>query len=231
MTILEALRETTESIKKWVEGRFLNKNNIDISLNSTSTNPVQNKVINTEINNIKTLIGDIDVSEQIDSAMSALTADDVGIYVQDTEPINAVPGDIWIDTANDPTFIEVNIPDTLPNPNALTFSGAVNTSYDGSNAVSVEIPNVSSWAKASTKPAYTKTEVGLGNVDNVKQYSASNPPPYPVTSVNGKTGAVSINELPTVTTADNGKVLMVVNGAYKLVSLNLSIDADGVVYM
>lgn len=32
--------------------------------------------------------------------------------------------------------------------------------------------------------------VGLGNVDNVKQYSASNPPPYPVTSVNGKTGAV-----------------------------------------
>lgn len=32
--------------------------------------------------------------------------------------------------------------------------------------------------------------VGLGNVDNVKQYSVSNPPPYPVTSVNGKTGAV-----------------------------------------
>lgn len=32
--------------------------------------------------------------------------------------------------------------------------------------------------------------VGLGNVDNVKQYSVSNPPPYPVTSVNGDTGAV-----------------------------------------
>ena len=37
------------------------------------------------------------------------------------------------------------------------------------------------------------SSVGLGNVDNVKQYSASNPPPYPVTSVNGKTGAVSVN--------------------------------------
>lgn len=35
--------------------------------------------------------------------------------------------------------------------------------------------------------------VGLGNVDNVKQYSASNPPPYPVTSVNGKTGNVTID--------------------------------------
>lgn len=53
-------------------------------------------------------------------------------------------------------------------------------------------PTVPSWAKASSKPTYTKSEVGLGNVDNVKQYSASNPPPYPVTSINGKTGAVQI---------------------------------------
>lgn len=37
-----------------------------------------------------------------------------------------------------------------------------------------------------------KSDVGLGNVDNVKQYSASNPPPYPVTSVNGQTGAVTV---------------------------------------
>ena len=56
--------------------------------------------------------------------------------------------------------------------------------------------------------------VGLGNVDNVKQYSASNPPPYPVTSVNGKTGAVTISALPTVTTADNGKFLRVVTGVW-----------------
>ena len=33
----------------------------------------------------------------------------------------------------------------------------------------------------------------LGNVANVRQYSADNPPPYPVTSVNGKTGAVSLS--------------------------------------
>ena len=37
----------------------------------------------------------------------------------------------------------------------------------------------------------SKGDVGLGNVDNVKQYSKSNPPPYPVTSVDGKTGAVT----------------------------------------
>ena len=37
-----------------------------------------------------------------------------------------------------------------------------------------------------------KTDIGLGNVDNVQQYSASNPPPYPVTSVNGMTGNVVV---------------------------------------
>ena len=38
----------------------------------------------------------------------------------------------------------------------------------------------------------TKAQVGLGNVANERQYSASNPPPYPVTSVAGKTGAVTL---------------------------------------
>ena len=52
---------------------------------------------------------------------------------------------------------------------------------------------VKDWAKADTKPTYTKSEIGLGNVDNVKQYSANNPPPYPVTSVNGQTGEVTID--------------------------------------
>ena len=63
-------------------------------------------------------------------------------------------------------------------------------------------PTVPEWAKAETKPSYSKIEVGLGNVDNVKQYSTSNPPPYPVTSVNGKTGAVTVN-VPTVPSTTN----------------------------
>lgn len=47
-----------------------------------------------------------------------------------------------------------------------------------------------------------KGDVGLGNVDNVKQYSKNNPPPYPVTSVNGKTGAVTVS-VPTVPSTTN----------------------------
>ena len=69
-----------------------------------------------------------------------------------------------------------------------------------------------------------KSDVGLGSVDNVKQYSASNPPPYPVKSVNGHTGAVTIREVPAVTPSDNGKFLRVVNGAWTAVEI---VNANG----
>ena len=44
----------------------------------------------------------------------------------------------------------------------------------------------------SALQSVTKSDVGLGNVANERQYSANNPPPYPVTSVNGQTGDVEI---------------------------------------
>ena len=47
------------------------------------------------------------------------------------------------------------------------------------------------WVYSRT-PAQIKTDIGLGNVDNAKQYSAINPPPYPVTSVNSRTGDVTL---------------------------------------
>lgn len=40
----------------------------------------------------------------------------------------------------------------------------------------------------------TKTQIGLENVDNIKQYSAQNPPPYPVTSVASRTGAIVLTK-------------------------------------
>ena len=61
----------------------------------------------------------------------------------------------------------------------------------------------------SALQSVTKSDVGLGNVDNVKQYSASNPPPYPVTSVNGKTGAVTLtaSDLGAATTSNINTML------------------------
>lgn len=63
--------------------------------------------------------------------------------------------------------------------------------------------DVSAGIKASLSRAdsalqrVSKSDVGLGNVANERQYSSTNPPPYPVTSVNGKTGAVTVS-VPTV---------------------------------
>jgi hypothetical protein len=39
----------------------------------------------------------------------------------------------------------------------------------------------------------TKEQIGLGKVENERQYSQNNPPPYPVVSVAGKTGEVALN--------------------------------------
>ena len=64
-----------------------------------------------------------------------------------------------------------------------------------------------------------KGDVGLGKVRNEVQYSAQNPPPYPVTSVNGHTGSITVREVPSVTTSDNGKFLRVVNGAWAAVEI------------
>ena len=41
----------------------------------------------------------------------------------------------------------------------------------------------------------------------------------PVTSVNGKTGAVTVSEVPSVTASDNGKFLRVVSGAWAAVEI------------
>lgn len=52
-----------------------NKTVVDSALSSTSANPVQNKVVNTEISNLKTLVGDTSVSEQINTAVNGINAD------------------------------------------------------------------------------------------------------------------------------------------------------------
>lgn len=47
-----------------------NKTVVDSALSSTSTNPVQNKVVNTAISNLNTLVGDTSVANQISTAFT-----------------------------------------------------------------------------------------------------------------------------------------------------------------
>ncbi|MCI7742287.1 MAG: collagen-like protein [Clostridiales bacterium] len=61
------------------------------------------------------------------------------------------------------------IPETLPNPNALTFTGAVTGSYDGSAPVSVEIP---SGGLTVTNTAAVGQTVRITDVDENGQPAA-----------------------------------------------------------
>ena len=83
-------------------------------------------------------------------------------------------------------------------------------------------PNVPSWAKQSTKPSYTASEVGAlptgTTLDNVADGSTRKLSNY-ATQANftAHTGNTAIH-LPTITSQDNGKILQVVNGAWNLVT-------------
>lgn len=91
--------------------------------------------------------------------------------------------DITGGTGNDPYNLDFGIPESA--------SSAVNTVNGQSGDVVI-----------------TASDVGLGNVDNVQQYSATNPPPYPVTSVNGQTGAVTVTAPVTSVNGMTGDVIV-----------------------
>lgn len=61
------------------------------------------------------------------------------------------------------------------------------------SAASISIPlPIASGGTGATTDAEARENIGLGNVANERQYSAQNPPPYPVKSVNGQTGDVTV---------------------------------------
>ena len=134
--------------EKILNSRIVNKHDVEANwIKATGFTPKQGEIIvydidqNYSYERIK--IGDgVQNVSSLPFYTDNLTADDFGIYVQAQEPTDAVAGDIWIDTANDPAYIPPTIPE--------------------------------------------------------------------------------------ITEADNGKVLMVVNGKLQLVTLNMSVDANGV---
>lgn len=96
--------------------------------------------------------------------------------------VGALPADTVIPTVNNATL-------TIKRNSVDVGSFTANAANDVN--IDINVPT-------------NKSDIGLGNVDNVKQYSASNPPPYPVTSVNNKTGEVTLtaSDLGAATTSD-----------------------------
>lgn len=55
--------------------------------------------------------------------------------------LTGTAGQVLTKTADGQEWKDVDIPTTLPNPNALTFTGAVTGSYDGAEPLTVNIPS------------------------------------------------------------------------------------------
>jgi hypothetical protein len=129
-----------------------------------------------------------------------------------TTEISGETGKIYVDLSTEKTyrwsgtaFVEISASLALGETSSTAYRGdRGKTAYDHSQLTSGNPHNVS------------KSDIGLGNVDNVQQYSASNPPPYPVTSVNGSTGAVTLT-IPSKTsdlTNDSGFITGMYIGSY-----------------
>lgn len=84
----------------------------------------------------------------------------------------------WNATSGDAQILNKPTLGTIAAKNSVAKTDLVSEvqSSLGKADTALQPQDISDWAKASSKPNYTKLEVGLGNVENVKQYSASNPP-------------------------------------------------------
>lgn len=114
-----ATAEDTQAVRIGADGKLRTKPSgstvtVDDALSSTSTNPVQNKVVTTAL------------AEKI----TAPTTASVGQIIK----VKSVDG------TGKPTEWEA-VTAKLANPNALTFTGGVTGSYDGSEPLTVNIPS------------------------------------------------------------------------------------------
>lgn len=121
-------------------------------------------------------------------------------------PMNGVAGDVlqrnvdgavWMPLTS--VSLDIHSMSTIPEVEGADELAIYDNSLQGNYKVTVQdlldaaAPPVSSVNGQTGAVILGKSDVGLGNVDNIQQYSASNPPPYPVTSVNGQTGAVIVS--------------------------------------
>ena len=164
------------------------------------------------------------VQSQIDRIAGAKTT--LGNYLQQNGV--AVPSGATLDE------MALQLADVIEKQNKITAAGILKG--DGAGGVSA--------AKAGTDyatPAQVAAKqdvllasgAAVGDLIKVKAVDASGKPTAwavavagtdyltkaPVTSVNGKTGAVKVREVPSVTASDNGKFLRVVSGAWTAVEV------------
>jgi hypothetical protein len=137
------------------------------------------------------------INNMIDAKTDKLTASDVG----------ALPNTVVIPT----------VPSALKNPHALTFTGAVSGTYDGSAAKTINIPTATSLANALT---FTGAVTGSYNGSAAKTVNIPTVPtslknPNALT-INGTTydGSSAINYTTIINNMIDEKLGVIENGSY-----------------
>lgn len=99
--------------------------------------------------------GYVDITAAKNAAPVQSVNSKTGAVTLSAADVSAIPstlmgtaGQVLTKTADGQEWKDVDIPTALPSPNALTFTGAVTGSYDGSAPLSVEIPSGGSGSSA-----------------------------------------------------------------------------------
>lgn len=173
------------------------KANVDAVATRVSTNESDIDGLQTSVGNIQTTLGS--KQDVIDGAASTITDSNLtanralisnGSGKVDVSAVTSTElGYLDGVTSNIQTQLNSKL-STAPVTSVNSKTGAVKLT--AADVGAVPTTRTVNGHALSANVTVSKSDVGLGNVDNVKQYSASNPPPYPVTSVNGQTGAVTV---------------------------------------
>lgn len=182
---------------------------VDSALSSTSENPVQNKVIKSALDAKGTYSkpsGGIPKTDLANAVQTSLGKADSAYQ----KPSGGIP--------------KTDLASAVQS--SLDLADSALQSYTETD------PTVPSWAKANTKPTYSKSEVGLGNVDNT---SDANKPISTATqtALNGKANVLTEQTITTagaVTQALTSGVLYHFTGALTSLTVTLTAPASGIAH-
>ena len=146
--------------------------------------------------------------------------------------VGALPTGTTLDNVPDGTTRKLSNYATQANFTAHTGNSAIHitsgdvetqiTSHNYITGYTETDPTVPSWAKQSTKPTYTASEVGAlatgTTLDNVPDGTTRKLSDYATqANFSAHTGNTAIH-LPSITASDEGKILQIVNGQWSLVT-------------
>ena len=206
----------------------------------TSSGSNTAKDINFEFHNLKGGGGAVDSVNGKTGAV-VLTAEDVGAL-----PSSTVIPTKTSELTNDSGFItESAIPQKLPNPKALKFTGATSGSYDGSEELTVNIPSsggggavdsvngktgavVLTAEDVGALPSSTVIPTKTSELTNDSGFiTANDVPAAPVSSVNTKTGAVVLTAEDVEALAKNADIDMNEHNIHNVGEIDLTFLSVG----